>query len=134
MKYFSILESIKNDVRFHNFHWKWPIFLSFPLFKFTLVIKLPNFDFKSHWNTLIFFAEKIYYVRFEYVSWKNVWFCVISIIWVHFSHEIEKLRFWKSLKYFSFFWYKKSDVRFKYAMSSSVWFGLSFVVSVEIWQ
>ena len=26
-------------------------------------------------------------VRFVYVSWKNVWFCFISIVWVHFIHK-----------------------------------------------
>ena len=29
-------------------------FVSFLLFGFTLVIKLRNFDFESHWNALIF--------------------------------------------------------------------------------
>ena len=33
-------------------------FLSFPLFGFTLVIKLRNFNFESHLNTLIFFDKK----------------------------------------------------------------------------
>ena len=47
-------------------------FLSFPLFGFTLVITLRNCDFKSNWNTLNFFEEKVYDVRFEYVPWKNV--------------------------------------------------------------
>ena len=46
-------------------------FVSFPLFGFTLVIKLRNFDFESHWNTLIFFDKKIYDVRFEYAPWRN---------------------------------------------------------------
>ena len=32
---------------------------------------------------------------------KNAWFCFISIVWVHFSHETEKLWFWKTLKYFN---------------------------------
>ena len=31
---------------------------SFPLFRFTLVIKLRNFDFESHRNTLLFFDKK----------------------------------------------------------------------------
>ena len=34
-------------------------FASFPLLAFTLVIKLRNFDFESHWNTLIFFDKKM---------------------------------------------------------------------------
>ena len=33
-------------------------FASFPLFRFTLVIKLGDFDFESHWNTSIFFYKK----------------------------------------------------------------------------
>ena len=40
------------------FHGKMPGFVSFPLFGFTLVIKLRNFDFESHLNTLIFFDKK----------------------------------------------------------------------------
>ena len=47
-------------------------FVSFPLFGFTLVIKLRNFDFKSHLNVFIFFGKERYGVRFEYVPWKNV--------------------------------------------------------------
>ena len=74
-------------------HRKMSDFVSIPLFGFTLVIKLRNFDFESHWNTLIFFDKKRYGVRFEYVPWKNVWFCFISIVWVHFSHKTEKFRF-----------------------------------------
>ena len=33
-------------------------FVSFPLFGFTLVIKLKNLDFESHRNTLIIFFDK----------------------------------------------------------------------------
>ena len=82
-------------------------FVSFSLFEFTLVIKLRNFDFESHWNALIIFRKKMYSVRFEYVPWKNVWFCFISIILVHFSHKTENSSFLKSLKWFKVFWKKK---------------------------
>ena len=34
--------------------------VSFPLFGFTLVIKLRNFDFESYWNSLVFFDKKKY--------------------------------------------------------------------------
>ena len=47
-------------------------FVSFPMFGFILVIKLRNFDFESHGNSLIFFDKKRYDVRLEYGSWKNV--------------------------------------------------------------
>ena len=67
-------------------------FVSFPLFGFTSVKKLRNFDFESHRNTLIFLDKKIYDVRFEYVPCKNVLFCFISIVWVHFIHKTEKFR------------------------------------------
>ena len=40
-------------------HGKMSDFASFPLLAFTLVIKLRNFDFESHWNTLIFFDKKM---------------------------------------------------------------------------
>ena len=39
-------------------------FVSFPLFGLTVVIKLTNFDSKSHWNILIFFDQQRYGVRF----------------------------------------------------------------------
>ena len=35
-------------------HGKITDFVSFPLFRFTLVMKLRNFGFENHWNTLIF--------------------------------------------------------------------------------
>ena len=68
-------------------------FVSIPLFGFTLVIKLRNFDFESHWNISLFFDKQRYGVRFEYVPWKNVWFCFISNVCLHFSHETEKFDF-----------------------------------------
>ena len=43
--------------------------VSFPMFGFTSVIKLRNFDFESHGNTLIFFDKKND-ARFEYVFTK----------------------------------------------------------------
>ena len=39
-------------------HGKMTDFVSIPLFGFTLVIKLGNFNFESHWNTLISFYKK----------------------------------------------------------------------------
>ena len=47
-------------------HGKKSDFDSFLLFGFILVIKLENFDFESHRNTLIFFDKKNDF-RFEYV-------------------------------------------------------------------
>ena len=49
---------MKNDVRFEYVPWKMPDFVSFLLPGLTLVIKLRNFDFGSHWNVLILFDKK----------------------------------------------------------------------------
>ena len=72
---------MKNDVRFEYVPWKnvwycfismvwvmaWELnmfhgkisdFVSFLSFRFTLVIKLTNFDFEGHWNILILFDKK----------------------------------------------------------------------------
>ena len=40
-------------------HGKISDFVSFPSFGFTLVVKLRNFDFESHWNTLRFLIKKM---------------------------------------------------------------------------
>ena len=48
------------------------------IFKFTLVIKLRNFDVEIHGNFLICFDKKR--ARFEYVPRKNVRFYFISIV------------------------------------------------------
>ena len=62
------------------YHGRMPDFVSFPLFGFTFVIKLSNFNIESHWKTLIFFLSKRYGIRFEYVLWKYVWLCFISLL------------------------------------------------------
>ena len=92
---------------FEHVPWKMSDSVSFLIFEFTLVINLRNFDFKSHWNTLIFtfwLKKKKNDVRFEYVSWKIARFCFISIAWVHFSHKTKKFWFCKLLKFFNIFW------------------------------
>ena len=112
-------------------HGKMSDFISLPLFGFTLVIKPRNFDFESHWNTLIFFDKKRYGVRFEYVPWKNVWFYFISIAWVHFSHKTVKLWFWKSLKYFSVFMIKKDLVSNLNMSYGNAWFCFISIVWIH---
>ena len=77
-------------------------------------------------------------VRFACVLYKNIWFCFISIIWVHFSHKTEKNWFWKSLKYLykkiQFFWKKGYDVRFEYVPWKIVLlplFGFTLVIKIR---
>ena len=56
-------------------------FASFPLFGFTLVIKLRSFDFESYWNILIFFIKNNG-VRFDYVLSSSVWIGLSFGVWV----------------------------------------------------
>ena len=67
-------------------------FVSFPLFGFTLVIKLRNFDFESHWNTLLLlllllllFWSKKNDARFEYALPDSVWFGLSFVVWEGFG-------------------------------------------------
>ena len=49
-------------------------FVSFPLFGFTLVIKLRNFDFEDHQNTVILSDKNMIsdLIRFDYVLSNSV--------------------------------------------------------------
>ena len=80
----------------------------------TLAMKLKDLDFESHWNVFSILSPMKHDVRFEYVPWKNFWFCFISIVWFPFSLKTGKFWFWKSLKYFNIFDKNLYDVRFKY--------------------
>ena len=85
--------------------------------------KNEKFRFWKSLKYFIFFDKKGYGVRFEYVPWKNVWFCFIYVLWFHYSHKPEKFRFWKSLKYFNIFLLKKRyGFRFEYVPWKNVWF------------
>ena len=55
----SILQPMKNDVRIQYVPLKNVWFCSFLMFGFTLVIKMRNSDFDSHWITLILFYQKM---------------------------------------------------------------------------
>ena len=58
MKYFSILRPMKKMSDSKMSHGKMSDIALSPLLGLNLVIKLRNFDFESHWNTLIFFDKK----------------------------------------------------------------------------
>ena len=58
---------MKNEARFEYVPRKISDNVSLPLFVFTVVINLRNFDYESHKNTLTFFDIKRYGVRFEYI-------------------------------------------------------------------
>ena len=73
------------------FHEKMSDFVSFPSFRFTLVIKLRNFDFESHRNTFMFFNKNDITSRFDYVLRKKIWFSFVSFPLLGFTLVI-KLR------------------------------------------
>ena len=101
-------------------------FVSFPWFGFILVIKLRNFNFESHWGTLICPDEKS--VRFEYVPWKNFWFCFI-FIFLFFSHRIEQISSnWNTSIYFD---KKRYSVTFEYVPWKNVWLCFISIVWVH---
>ena len=54
----------------HMPHKKMSAFVSFPLFEFTLAIKLRNLDFENHWKTWIVYDKKKYGFWFEYAHGK----------------------------------------------------------------
>ena len=81
--YFVINKKMITDLNIS--HRKMSEFISIQLFPFTLVIKLQSFDFEIQWNISIFLIEN--HVTFEYVPWKNAWFCFVSNVWVNFSHK-----------------------------------------------
>ena len=66
-------------------------FVSYLLFRFTLVIKLRNVDFQGHWNTFLY--SKINDVRFEHVLSNSVWFGLGFVVWLRFWQLVEKYRF-----------------------------------------
>ena len=123
-------------------HEKMSDFVSLLLLGFLSVTKLRHFDVESHWNTLIFLDKKVYAVRFEYAPWKNVWFCFIFIVWIHFSYKTEKSSFLKSLKYFNFFFFflikKLCQIWLRPVKQYLFWFKLCclsrlLVINWEIW-
>ena len=61
-------------------------FVSFLLLEFTLIIKLRNFDFENHCNTLRFFGKK-HDLRYEYTPWRNV--CFVSFPLLGFTLVIK---------------------------------------------
>ena len=133
-KYFSILRPMKNDVRFEYAHGKMSDFISFPLFRFTLVMKLKK-------KMVLKVIEMLWYFFIKKL-WPQTWICLIEecLVFFHFSFPwfgfalVIKLRnfyfesHWNTLIIF----YQRNDVRFEYVLQSSAWFGFSFLFWVLI--
>ena len=69
-------------------------------------------------------------VIFEYVPWKNVWFCFISIVWVYFNHKtnLDFESHWNTL---ILFWLKRYHVRFENVPWKNAWFCCISIVWVH---
>ena len=62
-------------------------FVSFPLFEFTLITKLKNFSFESHWNILIFFDNKM---MSDFNMSNSVEIGLSFAVWVELWQWVEK--------------------------------------------
>ena len=82
----TLILFLKKDVpsELNMFPGKMCAFISFPLFGFTLIIKLRNFDFQRYWSNLIFFDQTN--DRFEYILPNSVRFGLGFVIWVESWH------------------------------------------------
>ena len=114
---------------FNISHEKMSDFVSFPLFKFNLVIKPKKFSFEIYWNISSFFDKNCYDVRFEYVDGKMSDFVlflllgftlVIKLIESHWNTLILSIK-------------KINNVRLECILSNCVLFDLSFIASEELW-
>ena len=81
LKYFGILQPMKNVSDLNMTCENMSDSVSFPFFGYTSVIKLRNFDSESHWN-IYFLVSKKENVRFEYVLSNSVWFGLIFVVWI----------------------------------------------------
>ena len=109
-------------------HEKMSDFVSLSSFGFTLGIKLRNFDFESHWNTLIFF-DQINNVRFQYVLSNIVWFkfrCSSRILAI-----VEEYGFQNLLRKFNIFQLRNllSDQNLSRSFLSFVFFGITMEIN-----
>ena len=70
-------------------------------------------------------------VRFEYIPWKNIWLCFISIDWIQFSHNMSNFSFENHWNTLIFFDQKRYVVRFEYVSWKNVWFCFISIVWVH---
>ena len=121
-------------------HGKFSDFVSFPFLRSFLVIKLRNFSFESHWNSLNCFNHKKILCQIlgcpMEISLIFIWFPLFGF--TLFKKKIEKFRFWKSLRYLKFFLIDK-DIKSDFTMAnkrmsdsvSVLLFGLTFVIKLK---
>ena len=92
------------------------------MFGFTLVIKLRNFDFESHWNTLIFFDKKDMTSDLNISHGKMSDFVGYPLLGLTLVIKLRNFDFESHLN--TFFLTKKNDVRFEYILPSQILFKL----------
>ena len=131
LKYFSISQPMKIMLDLNMSHRKMFDFVSFLLFGFTLVTKLRNFDFESHWNISCALIKKVSDLNMSHGKMSDF----VSLLLLGFTFVIKLRNFnFKGHYILLIIFDKKYDIRFDYALSSSVWFVLSFIVWVKFWQ
>ena len=109
------------------------------LFFFNFAIKLKVANYKSHWNILAFETSEKWILIWR--KWKLNMphgkmpdFVSFSLLGFTLVIKLRNFDFERHWKYFNIFWSKKNNVRFKYVLSNSVWFSLSFIVWAQFWQ
>ena len=104
----------------------------FILFHFTCLSSILRWN----WKVPIIKVIEIFELLATYQEWYRIWIspmenCFYSILWVYFSLEIEKFRFWKSLKYFNIFRSKQwCQLWIRPVNHCLIWFNLSCLSSV----
>ena len=93
-KHFSILGPVENDVRFELIPWKNVRFYFISIVWVHLARKLKNFNFESHWNTLIFIEKK--------KIWRQIWIYPMEKCLILFRFHFLGLNLLVKLRNFDF--------------------------------
>ena len=99
------------------------------LFALSFAMKQKSANKKSLWNILVFCNQWKVMPDLNMSHWKNVWFCLVSIVCVNCSHKTEKFQCWKSLKYLNIFY--RYGFWFEYISWKIVWFCFILIFRVH---
>ena len=130
MKYFSILRPLKNGFRFEYLARKnvWFCFISL-----ASVHSSHKTEKCQTWVSLKYFDKKEMATDLDMHYGKIIDFISLPLCGLNLVIKLRNLGFGSNWRDFNIFW-SKTDFRFEYFLSNSVWFGLSFVVWVGLWQ
>ena len=102
-------------------HRKMSDFISFSLFGFTLVVKLRNFNFKSHWDILIFLTKKNMASDFNMSHEKMFHFVAFSFLGFTLVIKLRNFDFESHWNILIFFDKVRYGVRYEFARWKNVW-------------